>query len=290
MSPLRLLDAWIDHRRLIRECGVVEYRLGRILERDVTLSPASNGGGQDRIFFAKTRRAPGFSVASVRMNCPWRTGELAEPSLPRIALSAVQRLTREARCYERLSEERLSPELIEIGPHYLANTYLHWRRLSHVLKQCSANLWPLLPVVLDAVRRMHHRGVTHMDLNCGNVLIAPNFREAAFIDFEYAPAHRLLRFDQQRFDFLRLAHDLLKPRRGREAAFRHPARFVSLFAQFVPESGFGLPEPFEVSGFSRVLEHPVICEGLADLLGIIPLQIHDSVSRSNLTTRQRRAA
>jgi hypothetical protein len=90
MSPLRFLGAWIDHRRLIRECGVVEYRLGRILERDVTLSPSCSGGGQDRIFFAKTRRAPGVSVASVRMNCPWRTGEPAKPSLPRIALPAVQ--------------------------------------------------------------------------------------------------------------------------------------------------------------------------------------------------------
>jgi tRNA A-37 threonylcarbamoyl transferase component Bud32 len=290
MSPLRFLDAWIDHRRLIRECGIVEYRLGRILHRDVTLSPARSGGGQDRIFYAKTRRAPSFSVASVRMNCPWRTEELAEPSLPRIALSAVQRLTREARCYELLSEKRLSPELIEVGPHYLANTYLPWRRLSHVLKQCSANLWPLLPVVLDAIRRMHLRGVTHMDLNCGNVLISPNFRHAAFIDFEYAPAHRLLRFDQQRFDFLRLAHDLLKPRRGREAAFRHPARFVAVFAQFVPECGFGLPEPFEVSGFSRVLEHPEICEGLADLLGIVrPLNV-DSACPGKPKIRPRRAA
>jgi hypothetical protein len=113
-----------------------------------------------------------------------------------------------------------------------------------------------------------------MDLNCGNLLVAPNFQSVVIIDFEFAPLRAMSRFDQQRFDYLRLAHNLLKPRRGREAAFQQPARFVELFARYVPETGCGIPDAMDTAWFSRVVEHDVIRAGFEDIFGVL-----DSESR-----------
>lgn len=74
-------------------------------------------------------------------------------------------------------------------------------------------------MALDAIREMHEHDVVHLDLNCGNLLIAPDFQSVAIIDFEFAPLLLMSRFDQQRFDYLRLAHNLLKPRAVRRLRF-----------------------------------------------------------------------
>jgi aminoglycoside phosphotransferase (APT) family kinase protein len=116
---------------------------------------------------------------------------------------------------------------------------------------------------------MHDNGVVHMDLNCGNILIHPKFESAAIIDFEFAPLHSMIPFDQQRFDFLRLAHTILKPRRGRAAAFEQPERFVELFARYVPEAGAGIPDALNAAWFDRVVEHDVIRYGFEDVFGVL---------------------
>lgn len=268
MAPLRYLNAWIDHQRLHRRSAQVEWQLSFVLRCPVFLQPTCTGGGYDRIFRVLRTGRSHHPLASVRMNCPWRDKVPAEPLLPRIALPAQRRISRESRCYEKLAPLGIAPELIARGEYFLANQYLPWRRVSDVLRQSSASLWPVLPVILEAVRRMHAADVVHMDLNCGNLLISPDFRRVVMIDFEYAPKHDMLQFDQQRFDLLRLAHNLLKPRRGRDAAFRHPDRFIRIFREFAPESGFGVPDALPSSGFSRVLEHPEIAAAFQDLFGV----------------------
>jgi hypothetical protein len=79
----------------------------------------------------------------------------------------------------------------------------------------------------------------------------------------------MITFDQQRFDYLRLAHNLLKPRRGREAAFLQPERFVELFARYVPETGFGIPDAMHTAWFERVVEHDVIRNGFEEIFGVL---------------------
>ena len=267
-SPLRLLNAWIDHQRLSERRSLVECQLNVLLKQTVTLLPSVSGSGFDRIYLAQTNSWPSKTIACVRMNCPWRGIPPEQTHLPRISLKAEHRIARETRAYEVLAPVGIAPELISCGEYYLANHWLPWPRLSEVLKQSPGRLWSVLPPALEAVRKMHSRGVVHMDLNCGNLLIAPDFESVALIDFEYAPRADMTFFDQQRFDYLRLAHNILKPRRGRETAMRDPLRFVESFARVAPESGFGIPEPLAAESFCRVLEHSAIRIGFEELFGV----------------------
>ena len=267
-SPLRLFNAWIDHQRLADRRHEVEWQLGVVFRQPVRLRPTLSGGGFDRIYLAHRDTPQNQVLASVRMNCPGTDRAPKEPDLPRIALPGEHRIHREARAYRQLATLGIAPRLIARGEYFLANHWLPWPRLSDVLRQESGRLWEVLPVVLDAIRTMHDNGVVHMDLNCGNLLISPDFQSAVIIDFEFAPLRSMIVFDQQRFDYLRLAHNLLKPRRGREAAFRQPERFVELFSQFVPETGRGIPAAFDPAWFDRVFESEVIRGGFAEILGV----------------------
>ncbi len=268
MSPLRLLNAWIDHQRLAERRRQIEWQLGVVFKQPVTLRPTLSGGSFDRIYLAHGDSQCSRILASVRMNVPGRDRPPKEPHLPRVPLPGEHRIHRESRAYRQLSPLGIAPHLIARGEFYLANHWLPWPRLSDVLRHHSHLLWDLLPVALDAIRKMHENGVVHMDLNCGNLLIAPDFQSVVIIDFEFAPLRAMSRFDQQRFDFLRLAHNLLKPRRGREAALLQPERFVELFARYVPEAGFGIPDAMHTAWFERVVEHRVIRDGFAEILGV----------------------
>lgn len=269
MYPMRILNAWIDHQRLHQRCRHVEWQLSLLLRQSIALVPTFSGGGLDRIFLAQTRDWPMQTLACVRMNCPWRNAETAALHLPRIPLPARRRIARESHVYEQLAPLGLAPKLMARGEFFLANQFLPWPRVSEVLKRSSECLWIVLPKVLSAIRRMHQSGIVHMDLNCGNLLISPDLESIAIIDFEYAPCHHMVTFDQQRFDFLRLAHNLLKRRRGRVAALNEPHRFVDLFSRFAPDSGFGLPEPLNSLCFARVMENDIIRDGFRELFGVL---------------------
>lgn len=268
-SPLRLLNAWIDHQRLAERRRKVEWELGVIFRTAISLRPTFTGGGFDRIYQAHLDSDPTKILAGVRLNVPGPDRVATERHLPRLSLSGEQRICREARAYRTLSVIGISPQLIARGDCFLVNRWLPWPRLSDILRHHGRLLWDLLPVVLDAVREMHDNDVVHMDLNCGNILIAPNFQSAVIIDFEFAPLQSMIPFDQQRFDFLRLAHNLLKPRRGRDAAFKQPQRFVDLFARYVPEAGFGIPDALNSAWFERVIEHDVIRRGFEEIVGVL---------------------
>ena len=274
MSPLRLLNAWIDHQRLAERRRQVEWQLGVAFKQPITLRPALSGGGFDRIYRAHGDSQRSKILASVRMNVPGCERLPGEPHLPRVPLSGEHRIHREARAYRQLSPLGIAPRLIARGEFYLANHWLPWPRLSDVLRRHSHLLWDLLPVVLGAIREMHENEVVHMDLNCGNLLIAPDLQSVVIIDFEFAPLRSMITFDQHRFDYLRLAHNLLKPRRGRDAAFLQPERFVELFARYVPETGLGIPDAMNTAWFERVVEHNVIRAGFEEIFGVL-----DSESR-----------
>ena len=269
MSPLRLLNAWIDHQRLGERRRQVEWQLGVVFKQPITLRPTLSSGGFDRIYLAHADSRRSNILASVRMNVPGRDRQPKEPHLPRLPLTGEHRIHREAHAYQQLSPLGIAPRLIARGEFYLANHWLPWPRLSDVLRHHSHLLWDLLPVALGAIREMHENGVVHMDLNCGNLLIAPDFQSVVIIDFEFAPLRSMIRFDQQRFDYLRLAHNLLKPRRGREVAFQQPERFVQLFENNVPETGFGIPDAMHTAWFQRVVEHDVIRNGFKEIFGVL---------------------
>ncbi|MFO0974968.1 MAG: phosphotransferase [Planctomycetaceae bacterium] len=265
---MRRIDAWIDSQRLTTTRLQVADQLSFVLGRPVQLLPTTGGGGQDRIFIARTLTGPHRCLAAVRIPCRWKSRPQAEPFLPRETLSAVQRIARESAAYERLSTHGLAPRLIARSTQFLANDFLPWDRLSEVLRQDDKSLWQVLPGVLRSVHAMHSLGVSHMDLNCGNILISPERSRVVFIDFEYAPSNHLSPVDRFRFDYLRLAHNLLKPRRGRRSAFENPHRFVQMFAEYAPLCAAGIPGTFPVGAYSRLLENPEIAAGFVENFGI----------------------
>jgi serine/threonine protein kinase len=191
-----------------------------------------------------------------------------EPFLPRETLSPLQRIARESAVYERLSVHGLAPRLIARGIQFLANDYVPWERVSEVLRRDEGVLWQVLPQMLRAVGAMHSLGVCHMDLNCGNILVSPERNRIVFIDFEYTPSRQLNQVDRFRFDYLRLAHNLLKPRRGRRLAFENPLRFVRMFAEYAPQAASGIPESLPPAAYGRLLEHPTIATGFVEHFGI----------------------
>ncbi|MFN9717942.1 MAG: lipopolysaccharide kinase InaA family protein [Planctomycetota bacterium] len=257
-SPLRMLNAWIDHRRLDQRSTEVEWRLRVRLGKVVTLSPMHSGGGADRIFLGRTNAGLPQNVCCVRMVCPWRRVRSSERGLPRLSLPSVQRLLREEFAYQRLHPIGLSPQIIAGDSFFLATHYVPWPRLSDVLRDRPERLWLVLPVLLSAISEMHAAGISHMDLNCGNVLVSPELNQVMFIDFEYGPRADFLFFDQQRFDFLRMVHSLLKRRRGLDAIADDPDRFAELFAAHAPESGPDIPSELDPRWFHRVIEFPAI--------------------------------
>ncbi len=265
---MRRLDAWIDSQRLSSLRFRVAEQLSFVLGRPVELLPTTGGGGQDRIFVARTLTGPHRGLAAVRIPCVWKSRPQAEPFLPRETLSPLQRIARESAAYERLSIHGLAPRLIARSTQFLANDFLPWDRVSEVLRQDDEALWRVLPEVLRAVHAMHSLGVSHMDLNCGNILISPECSRVVFIDFEYAPSNHLSPVDRFRFDYLRLAHNLLKPRRGRRPAFENPLRFVQMFAEYAPVCAAGIPGTLPVGAYSRLLDHPEIAAGFVENFGI----------------------
>lgn len=269
---MRRIDAWIDSQRLSTTRLQVAEQLSFVLGCPVQLLPTTGGGGQDRIFVARSLTGPHRCLAAVRIPCQWKQCPQAEPFLPRETLSPIQRIARESAVYERLSPHGLAPRLIARSTQFLANDFLPWERVSEVLRRDDAALWQVLPAVLRSVHAMHSLGVSHMDLNCGNILISPERNRVVFIDFEYAPSNHLSPVDRFRFDYLRLAHNLLKPRRGRRRAFENPLRFVQMFAEYAPVSAAGIPESLPAGSYARLLDHPEIAAGFVENFGISRLE------------------
>lgn len=270
-SPGRLLRSWLNHLRLRDQVREVEWQLGLALRRSVQLVPARTGGGFDSIYFARTRRAPHRFVASVRINCPWKTTTPDEPLLPRRVLDGPARIRREATAYRRLAADGLTPRLLVQSSGWLANEWLPWIRVADVLRRDESALWTMLPAVLDSIRRMHELGVVHMDLNCGNLMLTPDAAAVTLIDFEYEPVAGLPENECRAFDLLRLVHNLLKPRRGRDEILRHPERFADLIRPALADTAGALLNRRAAVWFSRIAACPDLREPLCQAVSSPPV-------------------
>lgn len=190
-----------------------------------------------------------------------------EAGLPRIVLPADQRILREVQAYQRLSPAGLSPELLLHGEGFLANRWSPWIRAADILRKSEDAVWDLLPVCLNAIRDMHQAGVVHLDPNCGNLLVRPDRKAVMLIDFEYGPAPDQSLEMQQAFDYLRFAHNLLRPRRGLRAIRKDPDQFVRHFESVVGRRQWliGNPPP-EV--MSRLNSIPPVRDGFRQMFGM----------------------
>lgn len=265
--PGRLLRNWWTALRMRDQVRDVEWQLGIALHRSVRLVPARPGGGYDCIYFARALKAPARWIASVRVNCPWRSETPDEPHLPRRVLCGQERIIREASAYRRLSEHGLTPGLLVQGSNFLANEWLPGARLAEVLRRDSTALWRLLPEALRAVAAMHELGVVHMDLNCGNLMLLPDTGRVCLIDFEYAPRPGFSLWQQRSFDVLRLIDNLLRPRRGLDAVVSNLDRFCDIVIPWLPEGCGALLDQCGVTWFRRIHQYAAIRDRLLDAAG-----------------------
>ncbi len=176
----RLELAPLTHRR-----RALESQLATVCGHDVALRPAASKGGYDTIFYA---RHAGRQFAVVRLNNPNRQqddpiGEF-DPGVP---LGPGERLEREWAAYEKLGPVGLSPQTIWRGDDAIACTWLDWERVASCVNRSAAGFWDQLERIIPSISRMHELGVTHLDLNLGNILSDPSDKRIAFIDFEFGP-------------------------------------------------------------------------------------------------------
>ena len=264
-SPRRYLRGWWNHHRMKEAIASAEWQLGLALKNSVRLVPARWKGGYDCIYRARSRRRPGQTLASVRLNCPWQDCPPDEPALPRRPLPGANRITREATAYRVLSAYQLAPRLLVQSANFLANEWIPAARLSDVLRNDESEIWNALPVVLSAVRAMHGLGITHMDLNCGNILVDLKSGVVRLIDFEYTPVGVIDRKQREAFDVLRLIHNVMKPRRGQTEILRQPQRFVELIESRLPSGCGPLYREYGDLWFSRIQ----LCEDVRQSLSTI---------------------
>lgn len=171
-------------------------------------------GGYDEIYIATSGHSP---VAMVRITSTQKVPhDFINPENPAFPLRATERLNREWLAYTRLSRIDLSPRPIWRGEKAIACEYTDWPRVSAYLKKNKQNNPEVAVHLIAAIQQMHATGITHLDLNLGNILFRERECEIKFIDFEFGPAN-WLNFDQQKgVDYLRLINELLNDRRGGE--------------------------------------------------------------------------
>ncbi|WP_437184938.1 lipopolysaccharide kinase InaA family protein [Planctomicrobium sp. SH668] len=211
-SPFRWLRRKFELAQQAPRRREIEAEFSQFCGCPVKLTNADAKGGYDEIYFAQ-RGSERFAV--VRVNSPFKSqidpiGEF-DPGVP---LDASGRLNREWDAYRVLYPLGLSPQPLWRSSDAIACSWVPWDRVAKRLIQNRQEFWPLLVQIFPAIRRMHEAGVTHLDLNLGNLLTEPNGDGIALIDFEFGPVAWVNPAQQRAFDYLRLIDDCTKPRRG----------------------------------------------------------------------------
>ena len=231
------LIRFLKERRLRREFEPLRARLqeelSQALQQPCQLLPAAGKGGYDRLFYVETK-GQRFAMMRVKNNQAGAAAASSAEALRR-ALTADERLDYEWAAYTALSPKRLSPQPLWRTQEAIVASYHPFPRASEMLKADEQMVWTLLPHLFALVRGMHALQLVHMDLNLGNILVAPYSHEMMVIDFEYAPVSTLT-FEQARLcDYLRVINDLLRPRRGGRAIQKDFDRFTELLRRALPQ-------------------------------------------------------
>lgn len=209
----------------------VQTRFSDYLGRSVRLSPATTKGGYDEIYYATD---DGGKFAVVRVNSKYKSqNDPIGKWDPGIPLGPEQRLDREWEAYTKLHPAGISPEPLWRSHDAIACSWVNWDRASRRLVSHRSDLWEIMQSVFPVVKKMHECGVTHLDLNLGNILIEPEGTGVCVIDFEFGPVNWVVPEQQRAFDYLRLIDDFIKKRRGGDLLLADVDRVADLLDKFV---------------------------------------------------------
>ena len=116
--------------------------------------------------------------------------------------------------------------------------------------------------IIPAIAQMHQHGVTHLDLNLGNVLLEPNFDGVAFIDFEFGAKKWATLPQQQAYDFLKIIDDCTRRRRGGDLMLKNIHRLEDILKTHVPLALQEADMRFAHTSLKRLKEYTELCKAL----------------------------
>ena len=250
---MRSLKRWLRRRQ---ELGMQSHRrqeleseLSVFFDSSISLAPADTKGGYDEIYYAyrnfgqtpalqkhseKINVKPDDRFAVIRVNSPFkRQNDPIGPEDPGVPLEARQRLEREWNAYSLMAPLHISPKPLWRTSDAIACSWFDWQRASQQLISHRSNFWPFMERIFPTIQQMHQCGVTHLDLNLGNILLEPEAEGVLIIDFEFGPVDWVDRFQQQAFDYLRVVDDCIKTRRGGNYLLADPGRMAAILDQLV---------------------------------------------------------
>lgn len=259
-SPLRWLKRQFELFRQSDRRHELCEEISREFQQSLKLVPASTKGGYDEIYYARSGRE---TVAVVRVNSPHKTiNDPIGPKDPGVPLGPLDRIDREWDAYSKLSAEGLSPTPLWRIDDAMACSWLPWERVSRFLTQNPREIWNVLKLTFPAVSRMHQLGVTHLDLNLGNLLLNPDHDQVAIIDFEFGPVPWVSLPQQMAFDYLRLLDVCCKPRRGGKVLLSNPDAIIPLLEQAVSPEARDAPLGFAFDKLQRLASEPGLLASL----------------------------
>ncbi|WP_437201223.1 lipopolysaccharide kinase InaA family protein [Planctomicrobium sp. SH664] len=227
---MKFLRKWLRNRRLERAIAPRRQEILTALRAEIDprleLKFRPSRGGFDVTLQASVAGQP---LGILRMN----------PAIPKVKpvpgnslkqpLSPAARIDLEWQTYQRLSALGLSPRPLWRSHDALLCSQIDWPKASIALRSLGADFWPAMQRIVAAVQEMHRAGVTHLDLNTGNIFLQPKQHGVQFIDFEYGPAGWATNRQCQAFDWLRLILCCARRRRGQAFLRSDPTRFSRLF-------------------------------------------------------------
>mgnify|MGYP000093887463 CR=1 FL=1 len=227
----------------------IQHELSEFLDERQQLEPVTSKGGADSVFIARSlsRRVV---RAVVRVVNPHRAVAPAPGDQPwRVPLPGPARIDAEWDAYQRLSGDGLSPAPLWRTHDASACRHVSGVRVSRRLVRRRAQVWRYLDETLALAAAAHRRGVTHQDLNLGNIIdsrVGPGLFAPArpggalhLIDFEYGPASGQSIAARRQLDVLTLLDEFARPRRGGRRLARDPERFTRAVCR---EVGSGVRE------------------------------------------------
>lgn len=258
------ITRWLKRRRELAQLAPrmreLEAELSRALGPPVSLKPAATKGGYDEIFYVMQATA---RIAVLRVNSPFKENhDPVGPRDPGVPLGDKERLDREWTAYQRLAPSGLSPKPLWRGDGAIACSWLPWDRVSNLLKSPRDSFWPLMQRIIPAIAKMHELGVTHLDLNAGNILSEPGGIGIAFIDFEFGPQPWVTLAQQQAFDYLRLIDNCTKRRRGGAQMMSDLDCLLRLLETSVSTQAREADIAFSLEKLQLLAAQPLLCQRL----------------------------
>jgi len=211
----------------------IQGLLSEQLKQEVQLKPAPGKAGQDQIYSVQQSRR---TVGVVRIRNKYRAASNEPPKWNfRARLDLQERLDNEWQAYEKLSPADLSPKPLWRNEVALACAWVDGKQAAKHLLRAGNNFWELADRLFGAVRKMHGCGITHMDLNLGNILFNHRTNRVSFVDFEFGPADWVTKSQQRACDYLCLIDEFCRKRRGGKVMLSNPKRIVEILAQHIQE-------------------------------------------------------